>query len=113
MKAEEVQINNDDADGADDEFLSTGSRALKSEGDTPDCISEELAQMIADSVKLDMMKSKLHGQNNPDCWFDEKKNNIIKNPTNIEKKKTPTQFDFSPDKSRVPPIPTYLFMFIF
>ena len=73
MKAEEVQINN--ADGADDEFLSTGSRALKSEGDTPDCISEELAQMIADSVKLDMMKSKLHGQNNPDCWFDEKKRN--------------------------------------
>ena len=70
MKAEEVQINNnaDNGDGAeDDEFLSTGSRALKSEGDTPDCISEELAQMIADSVKLDMMKSKLHGQNNPDC----------------------------------------------
>ena len=100
MKAEEVQINNNaDGDGADDEFLSTGSRALKSEGDTPDCISEELAQMIADSVKLDMMKSKLHGQNNPDCWFDEKKekrNNIINNPTNIEKKKTPTQFDFFP-----------------
>ena len=95
MKAEEVQINN--ADDADDEFLSTGSRALKSEGDTPDCISEELAQMIADSVKLDMMKSKLHGQNNPDCWLDEKKrNNIINNPTNIEKKKTPTQFDFFP-----------------
>ena len=78
MKAEEVQINNDDADGADDEFLSTGSRALKSEGDTPDCISEELAQMIADSVKLDMMKSKLHGQNNPDCWFEKynNKNNL-------------------------------------
>ena len=98
MKAEEVQINNDDADGADDEFLSTGSRALKSEGDTPDCISEELAQMIADSVKLDMMKSKLHGQNNPDCWFDEKRKEIIllKILPILRRKKTPTQFDFFP-----------------
>ena len=30
---------------------------LKSEGDTPDCISEELAQMIADSLKMDMIET--------------------------------------------------------
>ena len=51
LKTEEDQINNEG------EFLSTGSRVLKSEGDTPDCISEELAQMIADSVKMDMIET--------------------------------------------------------
>ena len=48
----------------DGDFLSTSSRKLKSEGDTPDCISEELAQMIADSVITEMQeKSKKQNQN--------------------------------------------------
>jgi hypothetical protein len=33
---------------------SSVSRKHKSEGDTPDCISQELAEMIADSVRIDM-----------------------------------------------------------